>query len=114
MLALGFSLVPAFAQQTDAPLVANAEADGYAIAEQLYAQARNTPDSMARSQAMKRAADLFARFVERFPKSANAEKALYLQAICLAEAGDAAASNDTLGVLANQRKGEYSSWGKIS
>jgi TolA-binding protein len=110
MLALGFSLVPAFAQQpeqAEAPLVANAEADGYAIAEQLYAQARNTTEPVARTQAMKRAADLFARFTERFPKSANAEKALYLQAICLAEAGDAAASNNTLGVLANQRKGEY-------
>ena len=37
MLALGVSLVPAFAQQpesADAPLVANAESDGYAIAEQ--------------------------------------------------------------------------------
>ena len=34
MLALGVSLVPAFAQQpagSDGPLVANAEADGYAI-----------------------------------------------------------------------------------
>ena len=110
MLALGISLVPAFAQQAeqaDTPLVANAEADGYAIAEQLYAQSRNTTDQVARTQAMKRAAELFARFTERFPKSANAEKALYLQAICQAEAGDAAGSNNTLGLLANQRKGEY-------
>ncbi|MBR5195736.1 MAG: tetratricopeptide repeat protein [Akkermansia sp.] len=110
MLALGISLVPAFAQQPDqaeAPLVANPEADGYAIAEQLYAQARNTADPVARAQAMRRAAELFSKFTVRFPKSANAEKALYLQAICQAEAGDAVASNNTLGVLANQRKGEY-------
>lgn len=110
MLALGISLVPAFAQQPaqeDAPLVANAELDNYAIAEQLYSQARNTADPAARAQAMKSAASVFAKFVTRFPKSANLEKAMYLQAICQAESGDMAGSNNTLGILANQRKGEY-------
>ncbi len=110
MLALGFSLVPAFAQQpavADGPLVANAEADGYAIAEQLYAQARNTTEPMARSQAMGRAAQLFANFVIRFPQSPVSDKAIYLKAVCEAEAGDMAASNATLGELANGHKGEY-------
>ena len=110
MLALGVSLVPALAQQTannnDGPLVANAEADGYAIAEQLYAQARTATDPIARSQAMGRAAMLFDNFVKRFPQSAVCDKALYLKAICQAEAGDAAASNNTLGELANSHKGE--------
>ncbi len=109
VLALGFSLVPAIAQEpvADAPLVADAEADGYAIAEQLYAQARSTADPTLREQAMSRAAQLFGRFAERFPKSANCEKALYLQAICQAEGGDADGSNNTLGTLANKHKGEY-------
>ena len=107
MLVLGLTLVPAFAQQNDAPLVANAEADGYAIAEQLYIQARNTPDSMARTQAMMRAAELFGKFNTKYPKSSQREKALYLQAICQAEGGDAAGSNKTLGLLANNHKGEY-------
>ncbi|MDO5484562.1 MAG: tetratricopeptide repeat protein, partial [Desulfovibrionaceae bacterium] len=109
MLALGLSLVPAFAQQNEAetPLVANAELDSYAIAEQLYTQARNTPDSMSRVQAMARAGQLFGSYVQKFPKGANREKALYLQAVCQAEAGDMAASNNTLGELANKYKGEY-------
>lgn len=109
MLALGISLVPAFAQQNEAeaPLVANAELDSYAIAEQLYTQARNTPDSMSRMQAMARAGQLFGNYVKKYPKGANREKALYLQAVCQAEAGDAAASNNTLGELANKCKGEY-------
>ena len=109
MLALGISLVPAFAQQTEAeaPLVANAEVDSYAIAEQLYTQARTTPDAAARAQAMGRAANLFANYVSKFPKGANREKAMYLQAVCQAEAGDMAGSNNTLGELANKHKGEY-------
>lgn len=110
VLALGVTLVPAFAQQPaaeDAPLVANAEVDGFAIAEQLYTQARTTTDASARAQAMKQAAELFARFTAKFPKSSNCQKAMYLQAICQSEAGDAAASNSTLGTLANNHKGEY-------
>lgn len=108
-LALGVSLVPAFAQnaENDAPLVANAEMDNYAIAEQLYSQARATAEPEARSQAMARAAKLFANFINRFPKAANREKAMYLQAVCQAEAGDQEGSNNTLGLLANNHKGEY-------
>ena len=109
MLALGVSLVPAFAQQTEteAPLVANAEVDNYAIAEQLYTQARAVTDPAARAQVMGRAAELFAQFVTKFPQSANKDKAMYLQAICQAETGDEEGSNKTLGNLANHHKGEY-------
>ncbi len=110
VLALGFPLVPAFAQQPDGqdgPLVANAEADGYAIAEHLYTQACNTTEPVSRAQAMLRAAQLFGDFAQRFPQSANCAKSLYLQAICQAEAGDHTASNVTLGELANAHKGEY-------
>ena len=110
VLSLGVLMLPAYAQQPaadDTPLVANAEVDGYAIAEQLYTQARATTDASARSHAMKQAADLFAKFTARFPKSANCQKAMYIQAICQAEAGDEAASNETLGALANNHKGEY-------
>lgn len=109
VLALGAALVPALAQQNadEAPLVANAELDSYAIAEQLYAQARNTTEPISRGQAMARAAQLFDRFVNRFPNAANRDKALYLQAVCQAEAGDEEGSNNTLGTLANNHKGEY-------
>ena len=109
MLALGISLVPAFAQQneTEAPLVANAEVDNYAIAEQLYTQARAVAEPDARAQVMSRAAALFAQFVSKFPQSANKDKAMYLQAVCQAEAGDQEGSNKTLGTLANNHKGEY-------
>ena len=87
VLVLGAALVPALAQQNadEAPLVANAELDSYAIAEQLYAQARNTTEPISRGQAMARAAQLFDRFVNRFPNAANRDKALYLQAVCQAE-----------------------------
>ena len=86
ILALGISLVPVFAQQPaadDAPLVANAETDSFAIAEQLYSQACHTPDAAARAQAMGQAARLFGNYVLRFPKSANLGKAMYLQAVWL-------------------------------
>lgn len=109
-LALGATLVPAFAQQdtpNEAPLVANAEMDSYAIAEQLYAQARHMTEPISRGQTMGRTAQLFARYVERFPNAANKDKAMYLQAICQSEAGDEAGANQTLGLLANQHKGEY-------
>ena len=109
VLTLSVSLVPVLAQQNEAesPLVANAEVDGYAIAEQLYAQARSTTEPTLRGQAMGRAAQLFGNFAQKFPKSPNREKAMYLQAICQAEAGDAEGSNNTLGNLANKHKGEY-------
>lgn len=110
ILALGVSLAPVFAQQeqhADAPLTTNAEADSYAIAEQLYAQARSTQDANARAQAMGRAAELFARFAEKFAQSELRGKAMYLQAICQAESGDAVSSNNTLERIASECKGEY-------
>lgn len=108
VLALAALAAPTLAQQgADAPLVANQEVDAYAIAEQVYAQARNTTDSYARSSAMTRAAELFGNFTRRFPRSVNKEKALYLQAICLTEAGNSESANIKLGELANTCHGEY-------
>lgn len=107
LLALG-ALLPAAAQQgADAPLVANQQADAYAIAEQVYAQARATTENVPRAAAMGRAAELFGKYLTRFPKASNRDKALYLQATCLAEAGDTKASNTKLGELANTFHGEY-------
>lgn len=107
--ALGLIPAPLLAQQpTDNPLVSNREADSYAIAEQLYVQARNTADPGNKAAAMHRAAELFRRYTESFPKAANRDKALYLLAVCLQESGDAAASNAALGTLANTMHGEYS------
>lgn len=102
-------VVPATAQKAtaDGPLVVNEEADSYAIAEQVYQQARNTQEPTARAAAMKRAAELFGAYVRKFPKAANHNRALYLQALCQAEAGEHAASNNNLAKLANQTHGEY-------
>ncbi|MCQ2363998.1 MAG: tetratricopeptide repeat protein [Akkermansia sp.] len=105
---LGLIPAPLAAQQpADNPLVSNRESDSYAIAEQLYVQARNTADPSNKAVAMHRAAELFRRYTENFPKAANRDKALYLLAVCLQESGDAAASNATLGTLANTMHGEY-------
>lgn len=109
-LILGSAILSVNAQQTtdDAPLAANPEVDSYAIADQLYAQAR-TPGLAAadRRNTMLRAAVLFGEFAARYPKSAKIAQAQYLQAVCLAEAGDAVASNKVLQTLADTGKGEY-------
>lgn len=112
VLILGGVAVPTVPAQTknndDAPLTINRESDSYAIAEQLYAQARATGmDSASRRATLQRAGALFGEFVRNFPRSGNATKAQYLQAVCLAEAGDDAASNKVLASLANTKKGEY-------
>ncbi len=99
---------PLTAQQpADNPLVSNREADSYAIAEQLYVQARNTADPTNKASAMYRAAELFKNYNKTYPKAANRDKALYLQAVCQQECGDASAANATLGALANTMHGEY-------
>ncbi len=97
------------AKTADAPLVANEEADSYAIAEQLYAHATSSRemDSASRAVIMNRAANLFGEFVRKYPNNPNRDKAQYLQAICQAEAGDMNASNANLGNLANKQHGEY-------
>lgn len=110
MMALGTLVAPTFAQRattTDGPLVSNAEADSYAIAEQVYAQARVIQDSTARMPVMARAASLFENYARKFPKAANRDRALYLQAHCLAESGNLTASNEVLGKLSNNSHGEY-------
>ncbi len=99
---------PATQQPADKPLVANQEADSYAIAEQLYAHAQSQKmDAASRTAIMNRAAELFDDFVKKYPKNPNRAKAQYLQAICQAEVGNFNASNANLGVLANKQKGEY-------
>ena len=93
--------------QTGAPLSVNAQADSFAIAEQLYAQARSLPDPADRAASMRRAAELFGEYARRYPSSGLYQKAVYYQALCLAEAGDLAAANAKLGTLANTCHGEY-------
>lgn len=104
----GLAVCPAMAQQAaDAPLVANAEEDSFAIAEHLYAQGRQSPEPTTRIMVLRRSAELFRDFIRKFPKSAKREKALYLQAVCLDEAGDGAASDKILATLAKQSREEY-------
>lgn len=109
-LALGMLPLPLVSAQTateeDDALVVNPEADAYAIAEHLYAQARQPGvDVQSRRKAMLRAAELFADFVAKYPASAQVTKALYLQAVCLEEAGDKAKSEAALEKVAGRRNG---------
>ncbi len=98
---------PAANAENDA-LVANAEADSYAIAEQLYAHAQTKGmDPASRAAIMNRSAELFGDFIKKYPNNENHDKAQYLQAICQAEAGNHKASNANLANLANTRHGEY-------
>ena len=101
------ALAAPLAAQSGAPLSVNAQADSFAIAEQLYTQARNATDPTDRTLSMRRAAELFAEYQRRYPTSPQRQKAMYYQALCLAEAGDLAASNEKLGILANTTRGEY-------
>lgn len=105
-LAVGAAAVQA-QQPAEKQLVTNREADSYAIAEQLYIQARNTADASNKAASMYRAAELFKSYVRTYPKAANRDKALYLLAVCQQESGDASGSNATLGTLANTMHGEY-------
>lgn len=98
----------AHAQDTNRPLNAQPREDSLAIAEQLYAQARTqTNDPEQKKADLLKAADLFARYQTKYPKAQDKDKALYLQASCLEEAGDLAAANERLGALANNMHGEY-------
>ncbi len=113
LVALSAIITPvADAQQrrsnADGALVANQEADSYAIAEQLYQHAQTKGmDAASRTAVMNRAAELFGNFVKKYPNNTNRDKALYLQSICQAEAGNQKASNATLTALAEKSKGEY-------
>lgn len=102
-------LLPDQAQGVDdRPLVVNEAADTYAIAEQLYQQASSSElDAESRAAIMQRAAELFGEFIRRYPHASQYQRALYLLASCQKEAGDATASNRTLGKLANGMHGEY-------
>ena len=73
----------------DAALAANPQADALAIAEQLYNQARGqTDESNQKLEDLRRAADLFADYLQKYPNAKERDKALYLQAICREEAGN--------------------------
>lgn len=94
--------------QAGRTLVPNAQKDSFDIALQLYEQASSRKDDVAQQRAdYARAAELFGQYVQSYPKAADRDKALYLQATCLEEAGDLAGSNERLGVLTNTMKGEY-------
>ena len=96
------------AQQAGRNLVANAQKDALDIALQLYEQASARRDDAEQQRAdYARAGQLFGQYVQKYPKAADRDKALYLQATCLEESGDLAGSNALLGTLTNTAKGEY-------
>lgn len=99
----------ASAQQADRPLVSRPRTDAMAIAEQVYSQAKaQVADPEQKQSDLLQAAKLFSDYVKRFPKAPDVNKALYLQAVCLDEAGNPTAANELLGRLANNMRGEYS------
>lgn len=94
--------------QVSRTLVTDAQKDAFDIAMQLYEQAAAHKEDAAQQRATyARAAELFARYVQNFPKAADRDKALYLQATCLEETGDLVGSNALLGTLSNTMTGEY-------
>lgn len=97
-----------FGQQQSDELVANEELDSFAIAEQLYLQARSDKgEPSGRAAMLNRAAELFGRFTTRYPKSELYGRAAYMQAACLAELGNEGSAFAILGKLANGAYGEY-------
>ncbi len=110
LAALFLLLCPIIAAQdaNQRTLDARPTEDRLAIAEQLYAQARTEgADPEQKKNDLLKAADLFANYLTKYPRAADRDKALYLQAVCLEEAGDPATANEKLGVLANKMHGEY-------
>lgn len=99
--------LPVVAQQAEDTLVVDEQKDMYAIAEQVYQQARGTQDARVRAQSFARAADLLGNYVAKFPQAKNRNRAIYLQAHSQQEAGNTIAANANLGKLANETHGEY-------
>ena len=94
--------------QAGRSLVANAQKDAFDIALQLYEQAATHKEDAAQQRAnYASAAELFGQYAQKYPDAPDRDKALYLQATCLEEAGDIAGSNALLGTLTNTAKGEY-------
>ena len=96
------------AQQRNQQLNVQAEQDAFAIAEQLYSQgmmAGMGGDEKRRT--LIAAANQFNNFIARFPRSETRYKARYMQAVCLMEAQERKAANESLSILANSGKGEY-------
>lgn len=111
-MVLGVCSAPLLSAQQpadDDALVVDREADLFAIAEHLYIQARQPGvDAQSRRLGLERAAALFGEIVRDFPKSANAPKAEYQQAVCLEEIGEKAASEAVLEkVVKRPNGGEY-------
>lgn len=109
MVALCVLSVPAvMAQQgeDDDVLSVNPEADAYDIAESLYMQARQAGvDAQSRRSGLTSAATLFGRFVQDYPKSPNAIKAQFRQAMCLEELGNRAGATAVLEKIAARKGG---------
>ena len=94
--------------QVASALELNEQKDAFDIVMQLYEQAATHKGDTAQQRATyARAAELFARYAEKYPKAADLDKALYLQATCLEEIGEIAASNKLLNELTQTMKGEY-------
>ena len=107
---IALALTPSWlgAQQDSRPLQVQEQQDKLNIAEQLYAQARSiTNDPEQKNATLLRAAELFKGFATKYAKSPLRNRALYLQACALEEAGKHKESDAVLLGLFKNGKGEF-------
>lgn len=108
LLLLAPTLAVVSAQTDNGFLHANQERDTLAIAEQLYNQALDASTKPEDKVIMlSRALELFSNFTKKYPRSTYLPRAMYLQAACVMEAGNATQANQLLANLANTTQGEY-------
>ncbi len=95
-------------QANDATLHSSREKDALAIAEQLYSQGQDPNISPADKQLiLDRTSSYLSDFLKHYPKSKLRSRALYLQAACQIDMGNAKRGNELLARVATTTQGEY-------
>ncbi len=95
------------AQQSGRTLTSNSQRNALDIATTVYSQATLQKDPDQKREDLLKAAELFGQYGDQYPTAKDRDKALYMQAICLDEAGYSDKANQILGILANTMHGEY-------
>ncbi len=92
----------------NAPLVADPGQDQFEFCKQLYRQANATNDQASKVLAYQRAIPRLAAYLERFPRHANAEAAMYYLGECYYHSGSLDDAKRVLhGVVNRYRQGRY-------
>ncbi len=95
------------AQQSVRALSSNPQRNALDIAMTVYSQAALQKEPDQRREDLLKAAELFGQYEHQYPTAKDKDKALYMRAICLDEAGYSGEANQILGILANTMHGEY-------